>query len=112
MLLMKKLLLVTGVVWLAVVWGVILPLSDRQSFSVHMVVHMSVVAGIAPLVAAYISGSRYDLTMRLPWFTPVFASILEMVVVWGWHLPVSRRLAEVHVIVTILEQMSFIGVGL
>ena len=109
---MKTFSLIMGIMLLVVLWGVILPFAGRESFSIHMIVHMGVVAGAAPLIAIALSGSRHDVTMHWPWFTPVVASIVEMAAVWGWHLPAARALAQSSVIVTVLEQATFIGAGL
>lgn len=108
---MKKAALVAGLLLLAVLWLGILAFGERDSFSIHMIVHMGVVAGAAPLIALGLSGSRYDLTIRWPWFTPVLASMVELVAVWGWHLPAARALAEASWLVTALEQASFLAAG-
>ncbi|KEQ07700.1 cytochrome c oxidase assembly protein [Pseudorhizobium pelagicum] len=108
---MKKAALVAGLLLLAVLWLGILAFGERDSFSIHMIVHMGVVAGAAPLIALGLSGSRHDLTIRWPWFTPVLASMVELVAVWGWHLPAARALAEASWLVTALEQASFLAAG-
>ncbi|MEH6691965.1 MAG: cytochrome c oxidase assembly protein [Pseudorhizobium pelagicum] len=108
---MKKAALVAGLLLLAVLWLGILAFGERDSFSIHMIVHMGVVAGAAPLIALGLSGSRCDLTIRWPWFTPVLASMVELVAVWGWHLPAARALAEASWLVTALEQASFLAAG-
>jgi putative membrane protein len=108
---MKHASLVAGLLLLAILWPGILAFGERDSFSIHMIVHMGVVAGAAPLIAIGLSGSRHDLTIRWPWFTPVLASLVELVAVWGWHLPAARKLAEASWLVTSLEQMSFLVAG-
>jgi putative membrane protein len=108
---MKRASLVAGLLLLAILWLGILAFGERDSFSIHMIVHMGVVAGAAPLIALGLSGSRQDLTMRWPWFTPVLASMVELVAVWGWHLPAARELAEASWLVTALEQASFLAAG-
>ncbi|HEX5933911.1 MAG TPA: cytochrome c oxidase assembly protein [Pseudorhizobium sp.] len=109
---MRTASVVSGLLLLIILWGAILPFSDRQSFSIHMIVHMGVVAGVAPLLALGLSGSRYDVTRRLGWLTPVAASVIELFAVWGWHLPAARELAEGSWIFTALEQMVFLAAGL
>ena len=109
---MRTAALTAGLLLLVVAWGVVLPFGGRQSFTVHMIVHMSVVAGAAPLLAVGLSGSRHDVTMRWPWFTPVIASLVELFAVWGWHLPAARAAAEASFAVTALEQATFLGAGL
>jgi putative membrane protein len=36
----------------------------------------------------------------------------ELVVVWGWHAPAARAWAESSILATVLEQSSFLAVGL
>ncbi|OHV84840.1 cytochrome c oxidase assembly protein [Rhizobium sp. LCM 4573] len=108
---MKRFCLATGVLLLAILWIGVLPLANRTSFSVHMVVHMGVVAGGAPLVALGLSGTRFDVTAGRHWITPVFASILELFAVWGWHLPALRGLAESSILFAVIEQASFLVAG-
>ncbi|MBB6180585.1 cytochrome c oxidase assembly protein [Pseudorhizobium flavum] len=109
---MRRASLATGLLLLAVAWIIVLPFGGRESFTIHMIVHMSVVAGAAPLLAVGLSGFRHDLTVRWPWFTPVIASLVELVAVWGWHLPAARVMAEASWIVTALEQATFLAAGL
>lgn len=108
---MKKASLVIGLLLLSVLWLGVLPFGERDSFSIHMIVHMGVVAGASPLLALGLSGSRQDVTVRWPWFTPVLASLVELVAVWGWHLPAARALAEASWSFTVLEQVTFLVAG-
>jgi len=109
---MRGAALAIGFAVLLALWGGILPFADRASFSIHMIVHMGVVACAAPLLAFGLTGSRYDLTTRWHWLTPVIASLIELAAVWGWHLPVARALAESSWTVTVLEQATFLVAGL
>lgn len=109
---MRQVCLYLGLLLLALLWAGVLAFGERESFSIHMIVHMGVVAGAAPLLAIGLSGSRSDLSMRWPWFTPVVASMVELAAVWGWHLPAARELAESSWIVTALEQITFLSAGL
>lgn len=108
---MRTVCLVAGMLLLAVAWLAVLPFGGRGSFTIHMIVHMSVVAGAAPLIAIALSGARYDVTTRWPWFSPVVASLVELVAVWGWHLPSARAFVEASWFATALEQMTFFGAG-
>ena len=109
---MKRIALTAGLVVLAVLWAVILPFSDRASFSIHMVVHMGVVAGAAPLLALGLSATRFDFTIGSIWLTPLLASLLELFAVWGWHIPVMRALSQSSLLFAGLEQLVFLGAGL
>ncbi|MDQ0136118.1 putative membrane protein [Neorhizobium galegae] len=103
--------MITGFVLLLALWTV-LPLADRASFTVHMIAHMVVVAGAAPLFAIGLSGTRFDFLSSLPWLTPIIASLIEMFAVWTWHIPALRALSETSSILAALEQLIFLGAGL
>ncbi|MGO4841600.1 cytochrome c oxidase assembly protein, partial [Rhizobiaceae sp. 2RAB30] len=87
----------------------------RESFAAHMLAHMGVVAVAAPLLAIGLS----DILARteMPWASfstsaPIVASIIELVVVWGWHAPAGRALVEQSDIAAVAEQGSFLLAGL
>lgn len=110
---MKALALAAGLAILAFVWGGPLPAMAARAFSAHMTMHMAVVAVAAPLIAAGIAGTRFDPTSRLPLlFSPLLAAMLEFAVVWGWHLPALHHAARAGGLLLIVEQGSFLAVGL
>jgi putative membrane protein len=109
---MKVVAVTVGVALLAVLWGGPFLIAWRQSFAAHMSVHMGVVALAAPLLAIGISGTRWDPTIGRRWISPVPASLLELVVVWTWHAPAMRAIAENSVVATVLEQAMFLSAGL
>lgn len=110
---MRALALAAGLLTLALVWGGPLVTRDAASFTAHMIAHMGVVAVAAPLIAAAVAGTRFDPSARLPWlFSPVGLSVAELLVVWGWHAPAARALAETSTAVKVAEQGSFLLVGL
>ncbi len=109
---MTKAALTTGFVLLLLLWGMFLPFADRNSFSVHMIAHMGVVAGAAPLISVAISGTERDFTAGRPWFTPLLASVIELFAVWIWHIPALRALSESSILFAALEQAIFFGAGL
>ncbi len=43
---------------------------------------------------------------------PIFASVMELIIVWGWHAPALRAAAESSTLVTAAEQASFLAAGL
>lgn len=108
---MRRISLILGVVLLIVAWTLLVS-GDPASFSIHMIVHMTVVAGVAPLLAIGISGTRYDIISKSPVMTPLVASMIELVAVWGWHLPALRALAEGAPFFRVLEQVTFLSAGL
>ena len=85
---------------------------NSGSLTAHMVVHMATVAIAAPLLAIALSGTRLDPAVQLSWLGPVFASVVELLVVWLWHVPALRRLAETRVDAVVLEQACFLVAGL
>lgn len=112
---MRRLLLLAGLVVLAVVWAGPLLAAWRGSFSAHMVAHMGVVAVAAPLIAAGLSradASAAPVSALSQGFLPVAAALLEFIVVWGWHAPAMRAMAEASLAVTAIEQLMFLACGL
>jgi putative membrane protein len=73
-----------------------------------MLAHMGVVAVAAPLIAIGISRKMPAVKPSLP----LIASLVELIVVWGWHAPAARLWAETSVFATVLEQSSFLIAGL
>lgn len=102
-----------GLVVLAALWAGPLARASATSFAAHMAVHMGLVTIVAPLVAIGIAGSRYDPTPRHPrLFAPLPASLVELLVVWGWHAPLLHGWARTDATGYILEQGSFLAAGL
>lgn len=101
-----------GIGVLALAWGV-LPALSLPPFSTHMTSHMSVVAVAAPLLALSMAGSSLDPARAWPRIvSPIPASMLELVVVWAWHVPALHHAAAHQTWVWLLEQASFLGTGM
>jgi putative membrane protein len=110
---MRAALLFFGVLTLMAVWLGPLPSLAPGSFSAHMTMHMGVVAVAAPALALGVAGGRFDPVRHAPqWFPPVPASIVELVVVWGFHTPTLHALARGPTAGLVLEQGSFLASGL
>lgn len=109
---MREAVLTIGLILLFMLWAILLPSSDRSSFSVHMIAHMGVVAGAAPMIAFGLSGTRFDFTANRAWLTPLAASLIELFAVWTWHIPALRALSETWPLFAALEQAVFLGAGL
>ena len=108
---MKRAALMAGLVALALAWA--LPLLEGPSFTRHMLTHMTVVAIAAPLIGIGLSGTFVDPSERVPvLFSPVIASLLDLIVVWFWHVPTMRGLAEAVPMAAVAEQASFFAAGL
>jgi putative membrane protein len=101
-----------SVLLLAAIWLGPLPALARHSFAAHMAMHMAVVAVAAPLIAFAAAGSRYDPVGRRLWFAaPIVASMIELVVVWGWHAPALHQAARHDTWALVMEQGSFLAAG-
>lgn len=105
--------LLAGFLCLALLWLGPLPAMSRTAFSAHMLLHLGVVALAAPLLA--IGLVRLGLSLdRLanPRGWVVLAFAMEMLVVWGWHAPALHEAAARQAGVFVLQQASFLAVGL
>ena len=108
---MRRLALPAGIVILAVIWLGPLLSEWRGSFASGMVAHMAVVAIASPLIAIGLP-DRLRPGPGMPAALPVLASLFELLVVWSWHAPSMRALAETLPVFTVLEQASFLVAGL
>ncbi len=104
---MRRVCAYAGAAALAAIWAVPLETWTGQAFPVHMLRHMVLVAIAAPLLAVGLAGRPRWLTM-----SPLLASALEFAVVWAWHLPHLHGLAYRLAPGFVLEQASFLAVGL
>ena len=107
---MRRGSLALGVAMLAVAWAAA---AGGLGITGHMVGHMLSVAVAAPLIAWGIGGSRFDPARRWPGaVNPLAMSLVELVVVWGWHLPAARTLADSSGAALAVEQAMFLAAGL
>ncbi|WP_343525704.1 cytochrome c oxidase assembly protein [Sphingomonas sp.] len=105
---MRRNVLIAGLALLPLGW-----LLSRWGMTGHMAAHMIAVAIAAPAIAWGLQDTRLDAAARWPRFaTPLIAALVEAVVVWGWHVPALRRLADHRAIWLIAEQASFLAAGL
>ena len=110
---MRSTLFFLGVTLLAVIWLGPLPLLAQHSFAAHMTMHMAVVAVAAPIIAFALTRSTYDRIFRTSWAgASIAASMIELVVVWGWHAPALHLLARHQAWALVAEQGSFLLAGL
>jgi putative membrane protein len=109
----RLVLLLTGVIGLVALWGGPLPAATAERFSAHMLLHMGVISVAAPALALAVAGSRFDPVCHWPGVFNVFAAtVVEMVIVWGWHAPYFHLAARQHMEVFGVEQVSFLVAGL
>lgn len=69
----------------------------------HMAAHMGAVAVAAPLVAAGMRARGVG--------SPLGWAMAEFAIVWSWHVPALRDLADAHVAMALAEQALFLAVG-
>lgn len=104
--------LAAGLALLMFVWAGPLRAAAVHSFAAHMLLHMSIVAVAAPLIAIGMAGSRLDPVMRAPgMFSAVPASVIEMCAVWAWHAPALHEVARADGRMFAAEQLTFLGAG-
>lgn len=91
--------------------AVAVPLA-RQGLTGHMAAHMVAVALAAPLLALGIRASICDPTRIGPPFASALAMmVLELAVVWSWHLPAIRAAVGHDGWLHLLELACFVMVG-
>ena len=103
----------SGLAVLLLAWAGPLPGLVPQSFAAHMTLHMSVVGIGIPLLAAglapALSGKRL---LKSQLALPIAVSLLDLVVVWGWHAPAPHHASRESALVLAVEQASFALVSL
>lgn len=100
---------IVGLAVLAFAWLGPLPHLVAQSFAAHMWLHMLVVGVAVPLIAAALA-PRLAITSALA--LPVIVSLLDFIVVWGWHAPALHHASRSEPLVLVAEQASFFAVSL
>lgn len=113
---MTRAALIAGIVLLALIWLGPLPALARESFSMHMVMHVGVIAISAPLIAlgaapALVRTFGTTIATRAGG-AAILASIAEFLVVWGWHSSALHAFSRIGPAYLALEQGSFLLVGL
>lgn len=105
--------LLAGLLTLACVWLGPLPRLANTSFAAHMTMHMAVVAVAAPLLSLGLSNTRFDPARSFSrFFSPIAASIAELLVVWAFHAPALHHAARHLVAMRMIEQAAFLASGL
>jgi putative membrane protein len=105
--------LAAGIAVLAGLWGSPLVALSHTAFSAHMILHLGVIVVAAPLLAASVAPwvptpRSFGDAMR--WY--LLAAAFEMLVVWGWHIPLLHDAAGHAPVLYVVEQASFLTAGL
>jgi putative membrane protein len=108
-----RLVALAGAAILLFAWAGPLPSLVPGSFAAHMMLHMTVVGIGVPMLAFGLApwiGRRGPLA--LPLVMPIAASLLDLVVVWLWHVPALHHASRLEASALALEQLSFAAVAL
>ncbi len=106
-------LVAAAVALLALAWTGPRSADAALSFTAHMARHMLLVTLVPVLLVLGVAGTRADPTTRAPGlFSPLVASLADLVVVWVWHMPALHHAARLHWAAALGEQGSFLLAGL
>jgi putative membrane protein len=102
-----------GIGVLLLAWAGPLPAMVAASFAAHMTLHMTVVGIGIPLLAAgigtWVAAKGW---LRSQVVLPVAVSVLDLLVVWGWHAPALHHASRTLPWALAAEQLSFALVSL
>lgn len=108
-----RLLIILGCVVLAAAWLGPLPRLVPNSFAAHMTLHMIVVGVGVPLIGIGLASLLANApALRDARFIPIFASILDLIVVWCWHMPALHHASRTEPWALATELASFAVVTL
>lgn len=102
-----------GIAVLALAWAGPLPGMVTGSFAAHMTLHMTVVGIGIPLLAAgigrWVARSGW---MQSQMALPIAVSVIDLIVVWGWHAPALHHASRSLPLALAAEQAGFALVSL
>ncbi|CDP52984.1 hypothetical protein [Devosia sp. DBB001] len=82
------------------------------TFSVNMAIHVLVLVGIAPALASIVAPRLPSISEpAIAWPACLGAAVVEIVIVWGWHIPSLHGLAARNLGSLLLQQAMFLGAG-
>lgn len=106
-------LTIAGLLILLLAWAGPLPGMVAASFAAHMALHMTVVGiGVPLLVAGLAPALAGQRLLRSQLTLPIAVSLLDLVVVWGWHAPALHHASRTSLWALAVEQASFALVSL
>jgi len=100
-------LFLCGFALLLLVWMAPVESATGGYFSAHMLRHITVVALATPLMVLGAPGLFKNINV-----SPLVASVVEFLIVWGWHLPAFHDHARANPVMHASEQLSFLLAGL
>jgi putative membrane protein len=83
-------------------------LADSQQLSSRIGGERGGQTSFLPSMAGHLNSSGKTLPLSLP----IVASLVELIIVWGWHAPAARSWAMASTLGTVVEQASFLAAGL
>lgn len=105
-------LLAPALAGLAVLWLGPFAHWAENTFTGHMVLHMGIVTGVAPaLVLGAPVLQRVLGRIAPPVLMASLATVVEFLVVWGWHTPALCGAARTSTLAFVAEQASWVFVG-
>lgn len=104
--------LIAGLITLIAIWTGPLPALARGSFAAHMLMHLGVVVVAAPMIAFGIAPwlRRWRFPLSVTALAAV-ASLVDLVIIWGWHTPLAHEAARTIALARAAEQLSFLLAG-
>lgn len=105
----RSLLTLAGGGTLALIWLGPLPGLAAEYFSAHMTMHMGVVAVAAPLLAMGTARLHLPMGKEGAFTLAIAASVVELVVVWTWHMPALHHAARTTTTGLVAEQGLFLS---
>lgn len=109
----ETLSLCVGLLALGLLWLGPLPEMSRTAFSPHMMLHLGLITLAAPLISFGLRGMLGSIAVFRDAFSwALLAAFCEMVVVWGWHVPLLHALAARNDPWFVAQQVSFLVAGM
>jgi putative membrane protein len=103
-----RVLIGIGLILLVAAWAGPLPSLVPGSFAAHMALHMGVVGIAVPVLAAGLAPLVADHPLlRSQLALPIAVSLLDLVIVWGWHTPALHHASRTSGLMLAYEQASF-----
>lgn len=106
------LLLAAGMATVLALWASPLPALSRTAFAAHMILHLGVISLAAPLLALGMVRLGLGRAVLPPVMgAAIFATLFDLAVVWGWHLPALHEAAARVPALFVAQQGSFLLAG-